>query len=146
MLSHRCWMSLSPTYLLVLEMPRPSLVTLRRPKRSLVSSPESGWKTESWMLSQHYAYMSHTPILKPNGYTCCGYDDPAIKWYRNDEHGYSIAARSPEEAERIAMKGVSRDLRKNASQLNPTWRRRLSKTLRAGRLEMKEICLSEIPK
>jgi len=85
--------------------------------------------------------------MKDNGFTCCGYDDPSIKWYVNEEHGYSIPARSAEEAERIALQGIARDLSrcKTIGQMyNPEWKAKMARSLRAGHVEMTESCLQDI--
>lgn len=86
---------------------------------------------------------SHNPVMQSNGYTCCGTDDLAVKWYYNKEHGYAISAFSPEEAEKIALQGLARDFRR-AHLYNAAIIRKLSKSLRSGRLEMIEMCLKDI--
>lgn len=91
--------------------------------------------------------MGHVPQIKPTGFTCCGFDDPTIKWYRNEEHGCMIPARSPEEAEKIALKGIARDLARCRHfwyNLNVDSKARLARALRAKHIEMTECCLADI--
>lgn len=84
--------------------------------------------------------MSHTPVMLPSGFTCCGHDDPAIKWYFGA--GYAIASRTPEEAAAIIRRGAARDLR-HADRYNNECKKRLSKTLREG-VHVIQKCLKEI--